>query len=207
MKQRIFLFFILFFCLSIAGCASSRPEAAKPDYAGYTDDGATLAEAVNSADFIAVERTAVEQEAGENGSAFFLNEEGDWLWYENMTEKTDSYGHLLKVVWNKGEWVAMDAEGKRLFRVFSYDNGPDYVKEGLFRILDENGRVGFADTKGNIVVKPQFAFAFPFEGETAWATYEGESKEVAGSGGEYHYWESKRWYEVTKEGEIKSTGR
>lgn len=206
MKRGIFLFFIIFFCLLFAGCSVSRLKTVEPGDASYPADQAPLAEAVDAVDLAAMDGAAGEKEAGENSSAFFLNEEGEWLWYEDLTEKTDSYGQLLKVVWDKGEWVAMNAEGKRLFRVFSYDNGPDYVKEGLFRILDENGRVGFADTKGNIVVKPQFAFAFPFEGETTWATYEGESKEVPGSGGEYHYWVSERWYEVTKEGEIRRGG-
>ena len=29
---------------------------------------------------------------------------------------------------------------------FRYDNGPDYVREGLYRIVDDRGRMGYADT-------------------------------------------------------------
>ena len=45
---------------------------------------------------------------------------------------------------------------KNFFYVFKYDNGPDYIQEGLFRIMNEDGLVGFADSLGNVVIKPQF---------------------------------------------------
>ena len=54
---------------------------------------------------------------------------------------------------------------KELFYVFKYDNGPDYIQEGLFRIMNEDGLVGFADSLGNVVIKPQFKFAYPLRFE------------------------------------------
>ena len=46
---------------------------------------------------------------------------------------------------------------------FHYDNGPDYVREGLYRIVDDRGRMGYADESGRVVIAPRFAFALPFE--------------------------------------------
>ena len=59
--------------------------------------------------------------------------------------------------------VCIDNQGKELFYVYKYDNGPDYIREGLFRIMDEDGWIGFADSLGNVVIKPQFKFATSFE--------------------------------------------
>lgn len=50
---------------------------------------------------------------------------------------------------------------------FHYDNGPDYVREGLYRIVDDRGRMGYADESGRVVIAPRFAFALPFEGGKA----------------------------------------
>ena len=55
--------------------------------------------------------------------------------------------------------ICIDNQGKELFYVFKYDNGVDYVREGLFRITDDKGLIGFANTLGNITIKPQFKFA------------------------------------------------
>ena len=93
-------------------------------------------------------------------------------------------------------------KGRKLFNVFKYDNGADYVREGLFRITDDKGLIGFADTLGNIIIKPQFKFAFPFENGKAKVTFSGESKEVPDSNGEKHYWDSSQWFYINKNGKI-----
>lgn len=33
----------------------------------------------------------------------------------------------------------------RHYRTFQYDNGDDYVSEGLYRIVDRKGHIGYAD--------------------------------------------------------------
>ena len=96
----------------------------------------------------------------------------------------------------------MNGQGKELFYVFQYDNGPDKLREGLFRITDENGLIGFADSLGNIVIKPQFKFAFPFENGKAKVTLSGESKVVPGSKDEKHHWDSLDWYYIDTNGKI-----
>ena len=36
----------------------------------------------------------------------------------------------------------------RHYAAFQYDNGDDYVSEGLYRIVDRKGRIGYADETG-----------------------------------------------------------
>ena len=57
------------------------------------------------------------------------------------------------------------------------------------------------------VIKPRFAFGFPFENGKAKVTDKGEMKEVPGSDGEYHYWESDEWYYIDKNGQKSEENR
>lgn len=68
--------------------------------------------------------------------------------------------------------------------------------EGLRRIVDDQGRIGFSDEKGKVVISPRFAFAFPFENGVAKATFDGKSVEE----GEYHRWVSPEWFYVDHNG-------
>lgn len=76
--------------------------------------------------------------------------------------------------------VGLDSCGKELFYVFKYDNGPDYISEGLFRITDGNDKIGFANSVGNIVITPQFKFATPFKNGKAAATTNGHTSHDGG---------------------------
>lgn len=84
------------------------------------------------------------------------------------------------------------------YSIFRYDNGDDYFREGLQRIVDNDGKIGFADEKGNVVITPRFAFAFPFENGLAKATLEG--RRVAD--GEHWRWISPEWFYIDRKGEI-----
>lgn len=42
------------------------------------------------------------------------------------------------------------------YNMFQCDNGSDYVSEGMYRIVDQRGRIGYADESGKTVVKPRF---------------------------------------------------
>lgn len=66
--------------------------------------------------------------------------------------------------------------------------------------MDRKGRIGYADKEGKTVIRPRFAFGYPFEGGRAKVTDSGQRKEVPGSGGEYHYWESDGWYYIDRNG-------
>jgi hypothetical protein len=63
-----------------------------------------------------------------------------------------------------------------LAQAYAFDNGPDYFQEGLARIVGADGRVGFIDRGGAIVIAPQFVGASGFchgeatvhDGQTQW---------------------------------------
>ena len=89
------------------------------------------------------------------------------------------------------------------YAVYQYDNGDDYVCEGMYRIVGRDGKIGYYDAEhGRVAIAPRFAFGFPFEDGRARVTDEGELREVEGSGGEYHYWHSDAWYYVDKSGNV-----
>lgn len=62
----------------------------------------------------------------------------------------------------KNAWgYVYDRNGKFLYQPFLFDNGADYFSEGLRRLV-KNGKVGFADRNGKIVIEAEHDFAFPF---------------------------------------------
>lgn len=103
----------------------------------------------------------------------------------------------LRIMFKKTDY---DDRFNTKYPAFQYDNGDDYVRDGLYRIVDERGRIGYADEKGNTVITPRFSFGFPFENGKAKVTDCGQMKEEEGSRGEYHYWESDDWYFIDKSG-------
>jgi hypothetical protein len=100
----------------------------------------------------------------------YLNERGDTIvpYGKYRYCQTDTIKKIGFVYENKpkdARIICINDAGKELFYVFKYDNGPDYIQEGLFRIMNEDGLVGFADSLGNVVIKPQFKFAYPLRFE------------------------------------------
>lgn len=80
------------------------------------------------------------------------------------TDTIKTIGFVLKS--NVGI-IAINTKGRELFRVFAIDNGPDYVSEGLIRILGKYNKMGFANMNGEIVIKPVYDAAYPFTGGKA----------------------------------------
>lgn len=107
---------------------------------------------------------------------------------------TDTIKSIGFVATQKGKIVCINNQGKELFNVFRFDNGPDEISEGLFRIEADNGKIGFADTKGNIIIPPVFSFAYPFHNGMAKVTFSG------GKIAEYeHYvWVSDKWFYIVR---------
>lgn len=86
------------------------------------------------------------------------------------------------------------------YTAFQYDNGDDYVSDGCYRIVDKDGKIGYAAENGEVIISPRFAFGFPFEDGRAKVTDSGHIEEVDGSNGEYHYWASDNWFWIDKMG-------
>jgi len=128
----------------------------------------------------------------------YMNSKGDTVipigkYYYCYTDTLKSFAIVLK---NKGPFVGIDRNGNELFEVYPFDNGPDNVVEGFFRIM-KNGKIGYADTNGKIVIDPQFDCAFPFENGKAKVS--NDCKDVLE--GEYSKWISKNWKYINKNGE------
>ena len=133
----------------------------------------------------------------------YLNERGDTIvpYGKYRYCQTDTIKKLGFVYENKAKdarIICINDAGKELFCVFKYDNGPDNIQEGLFRIMNKDGLIGFADSLGNVIIEPQFKFAYPFKGGKAKVTLEGERKAVPESEGEKYYWESDTWFYIDK---------
>jgi hypothetical protein len=92
--------------------------------------------------------------------------------------------------------MGIDKNGKELYEIYFYDNGPDYLVDNRFRII-QNGKIGYANELGEIIIKPQFECADGFENGKARVTNDCESKQD----GEYTSLESDSWFFINTKGE------
>ncbi len=87
----------------------------------------------------------------------------------------------------KNAWgYVYDRKGNFLYRPFFYDNGADYFSEGVRRFV-KNGKIGFADRNGKMIIQPEHDFVSPFRyGYAAycdgcdWEKTEEEHKAIVG---------------------------
>ncbi len=91
--------------------------------------------------------------------------------------------------------IGIDRNENILFQVFTFDNGPDYVKEGLFRVI-RNGKIGYANESGEIVIPCRFECAYPFENGKAKVSR--KCKTIKDK--EHTIWESDSWYFIDRTG-------
>ena len=94
-------------------------------------------------------------------------------------------------------WVGINRQEQVLFKAFIFDNGPDYPAEGLLRIVDDKGLLGYADTAtGRVVLPPRYEAAFPF--------YRGRARVGRGchlqSDGEHSWWNCAEWHYIDRQG-------
>ncbi len=57
-------------------------------------------------------------------------------------------------------WYKVDKSGKFLVKSYVFDNGPDYYISGLSR-FEKNGKLGFVDFQGKIIIPAQFDWVTP----------------------------------------------
>jgi hypothetical protein len=97
---------------------------------------------------------------------------------------TDTF-YSMAIVLKKWEWVGIDRSEKVILKPFIFDNGPDYIEEGLFRFV-ENNKIGFADINGRKIIKAKYDFATPFENGLSEYTLGGHREYE--KGGEHWWW-------------------
>lgn len=119
---------------------------------------------------------------------------GDFVHFVPVFLKSTGENDLLST---QGPY-AVDRAGKILFKMFWFDNGPDYFSDGLVRIV-ENGLIGYADETGKIVIKPQYGCAYPFENGTAQV---GHDCDKIWMDDEHWSWATEIWLTIDKQGQI-----
>ena len=94
--------------------------------------------------------------------------------------------------------TCINTEGEVMCHALVVDNfTPDYLFEGHFRIVNEEGLMGFADSLGNVTVNPQFMYAYPFQGGKAKVTYTGHKNDP---NDEHWEWVSDDWFYIDYQG-------
>lgn len=131
----------------------------------------------------------------------YVNEKGDTIipfgrFYYCVSDSLAPVGFVLERG-VKGI-PCINIEGQVTCHALVVDNlTPDYLHEGYFRIVNDDGLMGFADSLGHVTVKPQFKCAFPFEGGKAKVTYTGHKSDLDD---EHWEWVSDDWFYIDYQG-------
>ncbi|NMM50801.1 WG repeat-containing protein [Marinigracilibium pacificum] len=96
-----------------------------------------------------------------------------------------------------GRMVAIDRNQNILFDLVMFDNGPEPFKDGMLRV-SRNGKMGFANKFGQVVIPCDYEYARWFENGIAEVTF--DVKEVSRDD-EHSMVESDEWFEIDKKGE------
>ncbi|UII19162.1 WG repeat-containing protein [Fulvivirga ligni] len=182
--------------LLFAACKSA-PENKAEEKGQYSETSSTIQKGDT---LFAVSRTEF-LEYGENIA--FINQEGDTIipfgsYAYFGTDTLVYYANVLEHPNDStfGKPVGINAEGQVLFDLYLFDNGPDYFSEGLVRV-QQNGKIGYANQLGEIVIPCKYAYAGPFEGGQASVTYEGQEYK---DGDDHTRVESDSWFKIDKTG-------
>jgi len=112
---------------------------------------------------------------------------------------TDRFDKLALVLKPGVGWVGIDRQERVLFRAYLFDNGPDYPAEGVMRIVNEAGLIGYADTAtGRVVLPPRYEAAYPFENGRAQV---GSRCQVLRDG-EHSVWSCGQWQYIDHQGRV-----
>ena len=131
----------------------------------------------------------------------FLNRNGDTI------IKFDPFSSVLTDTFTTFAWiydqnkygdeiVGINRDFEVVFDAFIFDNGPDYISNDLMRIK-RNGKIGYADKVGQIIIEPQYNCAYPFEKRKAKVAYDCKLKKFDS---EHSYWDSANWFFIDKNG-------
>ena len=138
-----------------------------------------------------------------------MYELSDTCGYINLLGDTiipiNKYTHCFKevvvnfaIVSYENKLIAIDQNENVLFDIYLFDNGPDYIQSGLFRVV-RDGKIGYADKNGQIIIAPRYSCAFPFENGKTKVAYKCTQKQNGGT--EYEKSRSMRWFYIDKKGQ------
>lgn len=116
-------------------------------------------------------RIKIEETANWRSIYYIVDEKGETIKKldtakYNISFSGDKYQYFaIFGIKDESSWVAIDINEKILFKVYNTSFGepsPDELIENKIRIIDENNKIGFANSKGKIIIKPQFDIATTF---------------------------------------------
>lgn len=111
---------------------------------------------------------------------------------------TERFDKLALVVKPGVGWVGINRQEQVLFNAYLFDNGPDYPAEGLLRVVNDAGLIGYADTAtGRLVLPRRYEAAFPGDSGRAQVgrRYRRETD------GEHSWWTCAEWRYIDHQGQ------
>lgn len=137
-------------------------------------------------------------------SIMLLNSKGDTIapmgkyrYYEESIPGND----IVIVLKESEGLIYVNAEGNELnYCPFIFDNGADYVSEGLVRIVDKDGKMGYVDSLHHVVIKPQFFFVEPWKDGYGRVAKEGYFERIDE---EHKIVVVEKWYTIDRNGNLK----
>lgn len=107
----------------------------------------------------------------------------------------------LAAVWIAGQWAYVNRRGVAIITgVPSYDNGPDEFHDGLVRFIKDK-KYGFADRKGEAIIRPIYDGALPFENGRAKVCL-GCVNKCSDRDCEHHMFSGGHWFSISEQGTV-----
>lgn len=103
----------------------------------------------------------------------------------------------ITTIYSSGRVFYVAKSGK-VVHSFLFDNGADYFKEGLSRMIVKK-KIGFVNEKLETIIEPKFDFAYPFDDGKSMVCQ--GCKEVKESNGEHTMIVGGKWGVIDKKGE------
>lgn len=191
MKRQFFPFLVF---TILTACSSETPKETDTIKTAKSEDKVY-------ADIVPVKDTLFGT-PNEYGNSFaFLDKQGDTVIREGEFDMCFSnlfttFAYVADKRFQDMGMVAINRNKEVIFEAYIFDNGPDYVNEGLFRIM-RNGKIGFADESGKVIIDALYSCAYPFENGKAKVALECETTtdEL-----EHQTWESDQWFYIDRTG-------
>jgi hypothetical protein len=131
----------------------------------------------------------------------FVNKKGDTVIQVGTFDRcfTDTFASFAYVYDKKlygNDVVAINRDKEVIFDAFLFDNSPDFISDGLFRIK-RNGKIGYANDSGKVIIEPKYECAYAFENGKAKVAYNCKTKM---DDLDHSTWESSNWFYIDKNG-------
>jgi hypothetical protein len=188
MKKLILLFLMLELLISCSGSSEKNKIENIKKYASITIDKDTLV-SISNGPF-------------EYGSACgYVNFKGDTIipigtFNMCFTDTFRTYAYVVDKDIYGEKMVAINRNREVIFEAYLFDNGPDFLSEGLFRIT-RNGKIGFANEQGEVVIEPIYECAYSFENGKAKVA---KDCETITENLDHSSWESSNWFYIDHKG-------